>query len=377
MTRQPHDKDPIVEVRIGAYCNHVHQATLFGDIPLKLKTGETLDNVLVAYETWGSLNEDASNAVLLVHALTGDSHAACHGPDDRPGWFEGMIGQNKALDPEKYYIICSNWLGSNYGSTGPTSENPQTGQPFDTTFPGLAIDDMSRVQKALSDHLGIDRFAAVIGGSVGGMIVLDFAARFPRSLARAIPIATAFRASPWVIAFHEIMRRILSIGHDSGDEELKRRALEVARMVGIVTYRSHREFSSRYRRARAELSWQDEGCCFAVESYLRHQGKKLDERFDPTTYEYLTRSADLFDLGEIHGSLDQALARIQCRVLALGIDSDHLFPLEEQQEIVDKLKENHRIAELGVVHSDNGHDGFLIEFDQMNALIGAFLQREE
>ncbi len=374
MTQRNRQRDPEVQVRIGTYVNTVQQATLFETEPLVLEVGAALRPVQVAYETWGTLDAAGGNAVLLIHALTGDSHAASHGEGDAPGWFEGVIGEGKALDPGKYFVVSANWLGSNYGTTGPASVDPATGAPFGTRFPRVTISDMSRVLKALADHLGIAAWRAVIGGSVGGMVTLDYAARFPGMLRATVPMATSFRASPWVIAFHEIMRRIIAIGHDSGDPELLRRALEAARMVGIATYRSREEFVSRYHRARAELTWQDEGCIFAVESYLRHQGKKLDERFDPITYAYLTKAADMFDLGETHGTLALALSRIRCKALAVGIDSDYLFPLAEQREIADRMKAAGIDADLAVINSENGHDGFLIEFEQLNRIIGGFLE---
>ncbi len=366
-------KDPIVEVRIGTYTNTVRIATLFVESPLAMEHGAVLCPVQAAYETWGTLNDDASNAYLLVHALTGDSHAASHGEKDRPGWFDGVVGRGCALDPEKHFIVCANWLGSNYGTSGPASVDPDTGRPFGLSFPAVTVGDMSRVLNALTVHLGIKRWQCIIGGSVGGMIVLDFIARFPGLVERAVPMATAFRASPWVIGFHEIMRRILDIGRDSKDPELFRRSLEVARMVGIATYRSRQEFVSRYQRVRADLAWQDEGCRFAVESYLRYQGRKLDERFDPTTYSYLTKAADMFDLSETHGSLRQALSRIRCKVRVVGIDTDYLFPLSEQQEIAEEMKAAGIDADLSVISSENGHDGFLIEFDQLNQIISEFL----
>jgi homoserine O-acetyltransferase len=374
MSNAPEKTDPIVEVRIGTYVNRVRRARLFEDAPLALEAGGELKSIDVAYETWGSPDDARSNGVLVIHALTGDSHAASHGNEDRPGWFEGIIAENGALNPNDYFVVAANWLGSNYGTTGPASIDPATGEPYGTRFPRVTIGDMTRVLKALADHLGVARWKAVIGGSVGGMITLDFAARFPGMLEAAVPIATSFRASPWVIAFHEIMRCIISIGHDSGNEDLLRRSLEVARMVGIATYRSRSEFVSRYHRARAELSWQDEGCFFAVESYLRHQGKKLDERFDPITYTCLTKAADMFDLGETHGSLEQALQRIRCRVLAVGIDSDYLFPLNEQREIVEEMVKSKIDTKLAVIESENGHDGFLIELGQLNRIIGHFLE---
>jgi homoserine O-acetyltransferase len=373
MTRPLASEDLVVEVRIGTYVNTVRIAELFVDHPLTMEHGSVLSPVKAAYETWGTLNEDASNAVLLVHALTGDSHAASHHETDRPGWFEGVIGKDRALDPAKWFIVCANWLGSNYGTSGPASIDVNSGLPYGTSFPTVAVGDMSRVLKALTGRLGISKWKCIIGGSVGGMIVLDFIARFPGLVEQAIPMATAFRASPWVIGFHEIMRRILAIGLDSGDPDLLRRSLEAARMVGIVTYRSRQEFVSRYQRARAELTWQDEGCLFAVESYLRYQGKKLDERFDPITYSYLTKAADMFDLSETHGSLPQALARVRCPVRVVGIDSDYLFPLSEQEEIESEMKAAGIDAALSIITSENGHDGFLIEFDQLNPIISDFL----
>jgi homoserine O-acetyltransferase/O-succinyltransferase len=377
MCRGSNPPDPVVEVNIGRYRNKVRRATLFTDTPLMLETGVSLGPIEVAYETWGSLNRDHSNAVLIVHALTGDSHAASHGPDDKPGWFEGVIGKGRALDSTRYFVVSANWLGSNYGTTGPASINSETGKPWGESFPDITIGDMSRVLKALTEHLEVSAWHSVIGGSVGGMVTLDFISRFPGMVCSAIPIATAFRASPWVIAFHAIMRRIIAIGRDSGDDELLRRSLEAARMVGIVTYRNRQEFINRYHRVRAELNWQDQGCTFAVESYLRHQGKKLDERFDPITYAYLTRAADMFDLGETHGSLALALSRVRCPVCAVGIDTDYLFPLSEQEEIKDAMRERGIDAVLETIVSENGHDGFLIEFDQIGRIINDFFGRLE
>jgi homoserine O-acetyltransferase len=375
MNQQPHEKDPEQVISIGTYRNKVRMATLYVETPFIFESGFEMSGIQVAYETWGKLDKNGSNAILLVHALTGDSHAASHGPDDCEGWFEGMVGKGRAFDPEKHYIVCANWLGSNYGTTGPVSIDPATGRPFGTSFPRVSIPDMARVLKALSDHLGIKSWHTAAGGSVGGLIILDLAARFPALLDSAIPIATSLRSSPWVIAFHAIMRRILLLGRDSSDEELQRRSLEAARMVGMVTYRSRQEFVKKFRRIRAELHWQEKGCLFAVESYLQHQGIKLDQRFDPTTYEYLTVAADNFDLGETHGSVEIAMSRIRCPVLAVGIDSDYLFPLEEQEEIVSELKKAGGNAQMGVITSDFGHDGFLIEFDQLNSLVGEFLGR--
>lgn len=376
MTPNDHIPDPIIDVCIGHYRNRARQATLFTDRPLNLETGVALGPIEVAYETWGTPSPTLDNAVLIVHALTGDSHAAAHSEDDAPGWFEGVVGKGCALDPKRDYIVCANWLGSNYGTTGPASINKETGKPWGKTFPSITIGDMSRVLKALSDHLGISKWRAVIGGSVGGMVTLDFISRFPGLVAAAIPMATAFRASPWVIAFHSIMRRIISLGIDSNDEELLRRSLEAARMVGIVTYRSRQEFVNRYHRVRAELTWQDKGCTFAVESYLSHQGKKLDERFDPITYTYLTQAADMFDLGETHGNLDMAVSRVRCPVTVVGIDTDYLFPLSDQEEIRDAMAEGNTEVTMETIMSAHGHDGFLIEFEQLNRIIGDFLSRQ-
>jgi len=371
----PGENDPLVEITLGSYKNTARLATLFNGEPFDLESGEKMCPLQIAYETWGRLNEDGSNAVLIVHALTGDSHAASHNKDDREGWFEGVVGPGKVFDPEHHYIVCSNWLGSNYGSSGPTSINHSTGQPYRSNFPVITISDITRTIKALAEHLGIRKWLTMTGASIGGLIILDYAARFPYGLVSAIPIACAFRSGPWVIAFHSIMRRILSLGRDSGNDELYRRALETARMVGMVSYRSRGEFTKKLQRLRAELQWQEKGCSYAVESYLLHQGSKLDRRFDPTTYEYLTRAADSFDLAETHGSLQLAASRIRCKILAIGIDTDYLYPLEEQKEIVSEVLKAGGSAELGVISSENGHDGFLIEFDQLSLLISGFLGR--
>ncbi|MFA6032827.1 MAG: homoserine O-acetyltransferase [Myxococcota bacterium] len=363
-----------MEVTLGSYRSTVRKAILFTGRPFTFESGATLSPIEVAYETWGELNGDRSNAVLLVHALTGDSHAASHHPGDREGWFEGVVGEGRGLDPSKFHIVCANWLGSKYGTTGPTSINPGTGRPFGVGFPAITVGDISRVMRALCDHLEIPRWNAVMGGSVGGLITLDYAARYPSGLEAAVPVACSLASSPWVIAFHGIMRRILSIGRDSGSDELFRRSLEAARMVGMVTYRSRGEFVKRYQRARADLQWQDKGCSYAVESYLQYQGQKLDQRFDPTSYECLTRAADSFDLGEVHGGVALAASRIKARVLAIGIDSDYLFPLEEQQEIVSAITAAGGRAELAVIASEYGHDGFLIEHNQINRLLRGFLK---
>jgi homoserine O-acetyltransferase len=239
----------------------------------------------------------------------------------------------------------------------------------------MTIPDMSRVIKAHSDHLGIRRWLTVAGGSVGGLIIIDLITRYPGLFASAVPIGCSLRTSPWVIAFHSIMRRILSLGRDSGDPELLRRALEAARMVGIMTYRSRQEFVRKFKRSRAELHWQDRGCSFAVESYLHHQGMKLDRRFDPDAYECLTLAADSFDIGEIHGSTESAVSRIRAAVLAIGMDTDHLFPVKEQEEIVSEIRKAGGSAEMAVIKSEYGHDGFLTEFNQMNRVIGGFIGR--
>ena len=350
-----------------------HQlATLFTDEPLTLDGGKEIFPVTVAYETYGTLNDDRSNAILLCHALTGSAHASNYGNEmiSPEGWWQGSIGPGKAFDPEKYFIVCSNFLGGCYGTTGPSSINPLTGKQFGPTFPQMTVRDMVRVQHELIRYLGINRLYAVAGGSLGGMQVLEWALMYPDVVERIVPIATAARHSAWSIAWNETTRQ--AIQNDpawNGGFYLHqpRKGLALARAIAMISYRSAPSFREKFSRDHTQ-----NGECFQVESYLRYQGQKLVERFDANTYLYITRAMDQYDVTENRGDLASTLGRIQCPTLCVGIDSDVLYPTEEQKEIASFIPN----SVYREINSQHGHDAFLIEFDQLNRFITQFFKGE-
>jgi homoserine O-acetyltransferase len=350
-----------------------HQlATLFTDEPLTLDGGKEIFPVTVAYETYGTLNDERSNAILLCHALTGSAHASNYGNElNAPeGWWQGSIGPGKAFDPEKYFIVCSNFLGGCCGTTGPSSINPRTGKRFGPTFPQMTVRDMVRVQYELIRYLGIQRLYAVAGGSLGGMQVLEWALMYPDAVERIVPIATAARHSAWSIAWNETAR--LAIQNDpawSGGLYFHqpRKGLALARAIAMISYRSALSFQEKFSRERTQNQE-----CFQIESYLRYQGRKLVERFDANTYLYITRAMDMHDIAESRGDLASTLGRIQCPALCVGIDSDVLYPTKEQKEIASFIPN----AVYREINSPHGHDAFLIEFDQLNRFISHFFKGE-
>ncbi|MBU1406069.1 MAG: homoserine O-acetyltransferase [Proteobacteria bacterium] len=355
----------------------------FGEPPheLVLESGERLGPMTLAYETLGTLAPDKSNAILVVHALTGDSHVAgCYTTEDaRPGWWEIMVGPGKAIDTERYFVICANVLGGCMGSTGPSSINPVTGKPYGVSFPLVTIGDMVTAQKALIDHLGISRLLAVVGGSVGGMQVLAWCARYPQMVRAAIPLATTPRHSAQSIAFNEVARQaIMADPHWQGGDYYGQAkpdlGLAVARMIGHITYLSNESMRQKFGRqlkSRDALSFHfDAG--FEVESYLRYQGNKFVERFDANSFLYLTKAADYFDLDDYAAS---GLSGAEISFLVVAFTSDWLYPTEQSRALVQLLKRSGLDVSFCEIQSDWGHDAFLLPNERLHALVGAFLSR--
>lgn len=350
-----------------------------------LEHGGRLAELKVAYETYGTLNREKSNAILICHALSGDAHAAgWHKNDEKPGWWDIIIGPGKALDTDKFFVICSNVLGGCKGTTGPSSINPGTAKPYGLDFPVISIKDMVDVQRKLLHHLGIDKLFAVIGGSFGGMQVLQWSVSYPDDVRMAVAIATSAYSSPQQIAFNEVSRRAIASDPDwnNGDyygRTAPARGLSLARMIGHITYLSdesmHQKFGRRLQ-GRSDYGFDIISADFQVESYLRYHGEAFVKRFDANSYLYITKAIDYFDLthkGEL--SLAEALKDVKAKLLVVSISSDWLYPPYQSREIADALS----VSEIDVRHceikSNYGHDAFLLEAGQMNYTIGNFLSR--
>jgi homoserine O-acetyltransferase len=349
---------------------------------LALECGQTLDDLTIAYETYGELNAQRDNAVLLCHALSGDAHAAgYHTPQDRrPGWFDTMVGPGKAFDTRRYFVICSNVLGGCRGTTGPVSLRPDTGRPYAAGFPMVTVGDMVDVQAMLLDALRIERLAAVAGGSMGGMQVLHWAVHYPQRVARAIVLASCARLTAQALAFNEVGRQAI-IGdprwrdgfypHD--DPPIG--GLAVARMIGHLTYLSAIGMEDRFGRKlqdREAITYSFDAD-FQVESYLRHQGASFVGRFDANSYLYITRAMDYFDLNRGFASLADALSRTTAAFLIVSVSTDWLYPTAQALELVDALAESGRHARHIEISSPHGHDAFLIEYATLTPYVEAFL----
>jgi homoserine O-acetyltransferase len=350
---------------------------------LPLECGDTLGPVTLAYETYGALDPDCSNAVLILHALTGDSHAAGYRrPDDpRPGWWDMMIGPGKAFDTNRYFVICPNCLGGCMGSTGPSSVDPATGRPYGLSFPMITIGDMVRAQKALVDHLGIEKLLAVAGGSMGGMQALEWVTAYPDAVRAAIPIATAAQLSAQGIAFNEVGRQAIMAdpnwnGGDYYGGDPPARGLAIARMIGHITYLSDESMRRKFGRRlqdRKELSY-DFMTDFQVESYLHHQGSIFTERFDANSYLYITKAIDYFDLTDMGSrTLEDALSNVKASFLIIAFSSDWLYPARQNKEIADALRAHNLEVSYCVIESPLGHDAFLLEPGHQTHLISHFL----
>ncbi len=349
-----------------------------------LESGSRLGPVTLAYETYGTFRGD--NAVWVCHALSGDSHAAGYysAEDPKPGWWDCMIGPGKGIDTDRYFVICSNILGSCMGSTGPSSLNPLKNKAYGLDFPVVTIGDMVEAQKRLMDHLGIERLLAVIGGSIGGMQVLEWAVRFPERVVSAIPLATTTRHSALAIAFHEVARQAIMAdpnwnGGDYYCQSVPALGLAIARMIGHITYLSDESLRLKFGRRlqdKNDFSYNFDAD-FQVESYLRYQGAKFVERFDANSFLYITKAADYFDLGLQHGagSTVRAFAKCQARFLVVSFTSDWLYPTYQSKEIVRALKKNGKDVSFCEIEAQWGHDAFLLPNERLTELVKGFLER--
>ena len=365
--------------------NPASEVARFGaDAPLLLDAGVEIAPFQIAYQTYGTLNEARSNAVLICHALTGDQHVANDSPvTGKPGWWESLVGPGRIVDTDRFFVICSNVLGGCMGSTGPASLNPATGKPYGLDLPVVTIRDMVRAQVMLIDRLGIDRLFCVIGGSMGGMQVLEWASSYPERVFSAVPIATGARHSSQNIAFHEVGRQaIMADPNWAGGKYFEtpqrpEKGLAVARMAAHITYLSeaalHRKFGRNLQdRERPTFGFDAD---FQIESYLRHQGITFVDRFDANSYLYMTRAMDYFDLAADHGGkLAAAFAGTQTRFCLVSFTSDWLFPTEESRSVVHALNAAGASVSFVEIETDRGHDAFLLDEPEFFAAIDGFLR---
>ncbi|MGI8759585.1 MAG: homoserine O-acetyltransferase MetX [Acidimicrobiales bacterium] len=361
-------------------------ATLAADRPFVLEGGGLLRDIAVAYETWGELAPDGDNAVLVCHALTGDAHAAggISAGHAARGWWEGLIGPGRALDTDRWMVVCANVLGGCQGTTGPASPDPgdPTGQPYGSAFPVVSIRDMVRSQTAVARDLGVRRWLSVVGGSMGGMQVLEWGVMFPERARSLVPIATAAAASAQQIAYGSAGRKAIRLdprwrggdyyGAEPGDGPTE--GLAIARSIAQITYRSDDVFTDRFGREVVEpldgfSLWQR----FQVERYLEYHGTKLARRFDANSYLLLTKAMDLHDLARGRGDLEDALARVSVPTLVMGVSSDSLYPTYQQRQLCDVLGAQGTPADYVEIDSRHGHDAFLIDLDQIGTALSQFL----
>jgi homoserine O-acetyltransferase len=349
---------------------------------MTLECGRTLGPITLAYETYGELNETRDNAILVVHALSGDAHAAGfhHAREKQPGWWDIMIGPGKAFDTRKYFVICSNVIGGCKGSTGPSSIDPRTEQPYGLSFPMVTVRDWVDTQKVLIDQLGIERLLGVVGGSTGGMQVLQWVVSYPDMVRLAIPIATTSKLSAQAIAFNEVGRQAIQSDPNwrEGDyfgKTVPRRGLAIARMIGHITYLSDRSMHQKFGRRLQDKSayGYDFRTDFQVESYLRYKGNHFVSRFDANSYLYITKAMDYFDLSQTYGSLEEAFGGVKSKFLVISFSSDWLFPTYQSKEIVSALRRVHADVIFTEIQTEYGHDAFLLESQQLSSLISNFL----
>jgi len=346
---------------------------------LKLESGESIGPVTLAYETYGTLDPDRSNAILVLHALSGDAHAAgCHQGEEAPGWWDAMIGPGKPFDTDRYFVICSNVIGGCKGSTGPSSTDPQTGKPYALEFPFVTIADMVNAQRRLIDLMEIDRLLCVAGGSMGGMQALQWVASYPERVRSAIPIATALKHSPQQIAFNEVSRQSIMADpawrngnyYGIGQPE---RGLAVARMIGHITFMSDQSMEEKFsRRLKKERFSFNFDANFEVEGYLHYRGANFVKRFDANSYLYITKAMDYFDLSGGRLINDR---KVDTRFLVISFKSDWLYPAYQSQEIVRQLKQKQIDATYCELKSTYGHDAFLVELEGQTTLIHHFLEK--
>jgi homoserine O-acetyltransferase len=352
--------------------------------PFRMHRGGVLPRVDIAYETWGELNEDGSNAVLLFTGLSPSAHAASSPEDTSPGWWEDMVGLGRPIDTRNYFVICVNSLGSCFGSTGPASIDPRTGEPYRLRFPVLTIEDVAVAGREVVRHLGIRQLHTVVGPSLGGMSALAFCVLYPEMSRGLVAISSAARATAFAIALRSLQREMIRsdpdwLGGNYLAEKPPLRGMRLARKLGMITYRSAEEWDQRFGRERAggEHDAGDQfGVDFEVESYLEHHANKFVGQFDPNCYLYLSRAMDLFDVAEHSGCVATELAKPGIeRALVVGVETDFLFPLHEQEQLAECLEREGREVEFVALPSIQGHDSFLVDMDGFRPVIARYFDR--
>jgi homoserine O-acetyltransferase/O-succinyltransferase len=351
--------------------------------PFEMRRGGVLHNVEIAYETWGDIGFCYDNAILIFTGLSPSAHAASSTEDPSPGWWEDMIGPGRPIDTRKYFVICVNSLGSPFGSTSPASINPATGRPYRLTFPVLTVEDIARAGHEVAVSLGVKKLAAVIGPSLGGITVLAYCALFPGEARSVVSISAAARSTPFAIALRSLQREIIRRDPNWQDGNYENTSIPVsgmrlARKLGMITYRSAKEWAMRFGRERANAERKPGdpfGIDFEVESYLESHAAKFTGQFDPNCYLYISRAMDLFDLADHGGSVAGALQRFNVeRALVMGVETDLLFPIEQQQELAEGLAIEGRAVTFSRLPSLQGHDSFLVDMDRFRPIIADFLR---
>jgi homoserine O-acetyltransferase/O-succinyltransferase len=356
--------------------------------PFVLEGGAQLRGLTVAYETWGELDPTGSNAVLVCHAVTGDSHLTGRSGAGHPtaGWWEALVGPGRPLDTDRWFIVCVNVLGGCQGSTGPASDDPATGRPYGSTFPVVTVRDIVRTQAAVADHLGVSQWLGVVGGSFGGMQVLEWGVMYPERMRALVPIATTTAASAWQISFSRVGRLAVQLDpkwrggdyYDAAPGDGPHAGLALARMIAHITYRSDAVYEAKFGRdALEQLEEFAMGQRFEVEGYLDYQGEKFVRRFDANSYLRLNKAMDLHDVGRNRGGTARALRRVTAQTLNLSISSDTLYPRHQQEATHAGLLDGGAPSHHVTVDSPHGHDGFLIETDSVGAVLEDFLTRVE
>ncbi|GFZ98459.1 homoserine O-acetyltransferase MetX [Dyella caseinilytica] len=353
--------------------------------PFAMKRGGALHGAHVAYETWGTLNAARDNAVLIFTGLSPSAHAASNPTDPSPGWWEGMLGPGKAIDTTRWFVICMNSLGSDKGSTCPASIDPATGEPYRLTFPDLSLEDVANAAHAMVASLGIDTLACLIGCSMGGMSALAYMLLHPGSVHAHISVDTAPQAQPFAIAIRSLQREAIRLDPNWNDGQYDHAhypdtGMSIARKLGVITYRSAMEWNGRFARIRLDPEQREEqpfGFEFQVESYLEGHAQRFVRTFDPNSYLYLSRASDWFDIAEYgQGSVLEGLKRIHIeRALVIGVSTDILFPLEQQEQIAEGLEAAGANVEFVALDSPQGHDAFLVDIENYSRAIGGFLSK--
>lgn len=351
--------------------------TLPGRFPMRL--GGELADVQLAYESWGRLSADKDNVLLLFTGLSPSAHAASSGEDPTPGWWEEMLGPDKSIDTERFQVICVNSLGSCFGSTGPSSADPRTGKPYGPSFPTLTLEDVATAAHGLLKSLGISRVRGVLGPSMGGMSALAYALLFPGEVDSLVSLSSATHSEPFAIAIRSLQRELIRSdgawqgGHYAAGEG-PREGMRLARKLGMISYRSAKEWAERFGRERAAAGGEPFGPEFEVEAYLESRATAFVGSFDPNSYLYLSRAMDLFDVAEHGGGVDQAMKRLKLKqALVVGVETDILFPLHQQKALADALGRAGVATHYLPLPSKQGHDSFLVDMERFRPAVGGFL----